>query len=116
MKALLLLILSCVMITETFSQKEKFDIATFTPPKGWQRIDSNGIIGYFDSKLTGAGTSFCQLFIYPSSPSTGNSTDDFNNEWNKHVVTATGFSGKPTTQKGSADGWDVITGYSNITQ
>ena len=104
------------MIANAAAQKVKFDIATFTPPKGWQRIDSNGIIGFFDSKPAGTGTTFCQLFIYPSNPGSGNSTDDFNNEWNKHVVSATGFAGKPTTQKGSADGWDVITGYSNITQ
>ena len=104
------------MIADTYAQKEKFDIATFTPPKGWQRIDSNGVIGFFDSKMVGTGTTFCQLFIYPSSPSAGNVMDDFNNEWNKLVVSTSGFSGKPTVQKGSADGWDVITGYSNITQ
>src|SRR5438270_12390766 len=99
MKKFLVQIICLIMIAEAYAQKETFDIATFTPPKGWQRIDSNGVIGFYDSKLIGTGTAFCQLFIYPSNMSTGNSMDDFNSEWNKHVVSVSSFTGKPSTQK-----------------
>ena len=114
MKKIALLIICNILIAQVFSQKVKFDIASFKPPKGWQRIDSNGVVAFFDSKNTGGGTTFCQLFVYPSRISAGNTSTDFENEWNQLVVRPTGSNGKPKTETVKADGWDVTTGYSNI--
>jgi len=116
MKKILLLFICNFLIAQVFPQKVKFDIASFTPPKGWQRIDSNGVVAFFDAKTAGGGTTFCQLFIYPSKVSTGNASTDFENEWNQLVVRPRGFNGIPNKETGSADGWDVTKGYSNINQ
>jgi hypothetical protein len=97
------------------AQKEKFDIATFTPPQGWQRIDSNGIKLFFNSKTTNGLTSFCQIFLYPSQQSKGPASSDFQSEWNKHVTIPTGSTEKPKTEtEKTPEGWEVITGYANI--
>ncbi len=114
MKKTLVQVLCIFIVVHAFAQKTKFDIASFIPPKGWQRIDSNGVVAFFDTKTGGGGTTFCQLFIYPSRVSAGNASTDFENEWNQLVVRPTGFQGKPNKETGSADGWEVTTGYSNI--
>jgi len=114
MKKILVPFLSILFISTASAQKVKFDIASFNPPKGWQRIDSNGVVAFFDAKTASGQTTFCQLFLYPSHPSTGKASTDFESEWSQLVVKPTGFKGKPTTEIGNADGWDVTTGYSNI--
>src|ERR1700730_1486047 len=103
------------MVLNLFAKKEKFDIATYTPPTGWQRLDSNGIRFFMDQKMKNGLTSFCEIFIYPSHASSGNSAGDFQSEWNNRVVKATGSAQKPVTQvEKTPDGWEVVTGYANI--
>lgn len=116
MKKIILPLISLILFSAASGQKEKFDIASFTPPKGWQRIDSNGVVAFFDSKTTQGGTTFCQLFLYPSRPSSGKASTDFESDWQQLVVRPTGFQSKPKTEVGNADGWEVTRGYSNITQ
>ena len=36
------LLVTIFFMINIFSQTETFDIATFTRPKGWQRLDTNG--------------------------------------------------------------------------
>ncbi|MFL5773215.1 MAG: hypothetical protein ACJ75F_08660 [Flavisolibacter sp.] len=100
-----------------FAQAQTFDIASFVAPAGWQRLDSNGVVGFFDTKTNNGITTFCQILLYPSHASSGNAAKDFNSEWAKRVVKKTGTKNKPTvlTQK-TPDGWTVVRGYSNITQ
>ena len=116
MRKILVYMSAVIISSAALGQKVKFDIASFTPPKGWQRIDSNGVVAFFDTKTVQGGTTFCQLFLYPSRPSSGKASTDFENEWQQLVVRPTGFQGKPKTELGNADGWEVTTGYSNITQ
>ena len=116
MKKILIHLIAFFLVGTASAQKEKFDIASFIPPKGWQRIDSNGVVAFFDTKTAKGQSTFCQLFLYPSRASTGKASTDFENEWNHLVVRPTGFKGKPTTEIGKADGWEVTTGYSNISQ
>src|ERR1700730_2607545 len=94
MKKIFLHLLVALPFVNVFAQKEKFDIASFTPPKGWQRIDSNGIILFFDSKTVTGGTAFCQIFLYPSRQSNGKALSDFESEWANRVTKPTGFNEK----------------------
>ena len=114
MKKTLIEIIFIFLVIQASPQKTKFDIASFSPPKGWQRIDSNGVVAFFDTKAVSGGTTFCQLFIYPSKVSAGNASTDFENEWNQLVVRPTGFNGKPNKEVSEADGWEITSGYSNI--
>lgn len=110
----------CLSITAFFmmtaiSQTQKFDIATFIPPPGWQRIENNGTIAYMDSKTESGLTSFCQIILYPSNISTGKSDKDFKASWQNLVVAPTKSKAKPITQtQKTPDGWTVVTGSANI--
>src|ERR1051325_10138977 len=107
---------NCILLTTLlFAQTEKFDIASFVPPPGWQRLDSNGKLVFLNSKTANGLTSFCQILLYPSHTTAGNATKDFTNEWNDRIVKATGYKNKPRTEtQKSPDGWNVVTGYANI--
>ena len=114
MKKIFCHLICTFLFMSLFAQKEKFDIATFTPPKGWQRIDSNGMIAFLDEKTSNGQTTFCQIFLYPSQPGSGKASRDFESEWANHVVKSTGTNEIPKTQTEKAGGWDVTTGYTNI--
>src|SRR6059058_5855375 len=115
MKKIFLHLVASFIFLQLFAQKEKFDIASFIPPQNWQRIDSNGIIAFLDSKTENGKTSFCQIFIYPSVQSAGMASSDFQSAWNAKVVKATGSREQPQVQSAkSPEGWEVTTGYANI--
>jgi hypothetical protein len=115
MKKIMVPILTVFVFMQAYSQKQKFDIASFTAPQGWQRMDSNGIVLFMDSKTANDLTSFCQIFIYPSVRSSGTASADFQSEWAKHVVKATSTEQVPKTEtQKSPEGWEVTTGYANV--
>ena len=106
----------CICIN-AFAQTETFDIATYTAPMGWQRMDSNGVRLYQDSKTVNGLTSFCQLYMYPSHTGSGNAAKDFKTEWDTRIVKAVKTTAKPKTQsEKTPDGWTVTSGYANIKQ
>jgi len=116
MKKFLFQIIASVFAMSAFGQTESFDIATFTAPSGWQRLDSNGMILFHDYKTANGLNSFCQIFLYPSINSSGNAEKDFNNSWANLVAKPTTSKTKPTTDiSKTEDGWTVVTGYANIT-
>jgi hypothetical protein len=117
MKKLLLQLLFLIVIVNVSGQSQKFDIASFIPPQEWQRLDSNGKVGFFDSKTINGLTSFCQILLYPSRAGGGNAFKNFNEDWNNKVVKTTGYKGTPkTTTHKTPDGWNVVTGYANFSQ
>src|ERR1700693_5021187 len=116
MKKILLLIVIVFFIMDAYSQTETFDIASFIPPKGWQRIDSNGIVAFLNSKTINGLTSFCQIFLCPSHASNNSPEDNFQSEWNNRVVRTTGTNQIPKTEtEKTPDGWTVVTGTATIT-
>ncbi len=116
-KKLLLCAIVLFVAIVSNAQTQKFDIATYIPPQGWLQLDSNGKRGFFDSKTVNGETHFCQILLYPSRVSSGNAVKDFNEEWNSRIVKSTGYAKKPGMQsKKSPDGWNIVTGYANITQ
>src|SRR4051794_33771365 len=108
---------SLLLAAVAFAQTEKFDIATFTPPAGWQRIDSNGMVAFLDSKTNNGLTSFCQIFLYPSHPSSGNAENDFRLEWDNRIANPTKTTALPKTETTrTPEGWTVTKGYANVSQ
>ncbi len=116
MKRLIAVSFAMSVLLSAFAQTEKFDIASFNPPQGWQRMDSNGVVIFHDYKTKNNLTSFGQIILFPSRATKTNATANFKDEWNLKVVQPTGTKAKPTTQtETTPDGWTAVTGYSNIT-
>src|SRR6185436_15475413 len=111
-------ILLMAMIMSTLSlqaQTESFDIASFVAPKGWQRIDTAGVLAFVDTKTTNGLTSFCQIFLFPSYQSNDAPAKNFETEWNNKVIKGTGSTAKPSMEPPATDsGWTVVTGHANI--
>jgi len=61
MKKIILLFVLCTFIEKTFAQKETFDLATFTPPKGWDKKEGKDAISFQNTmkKVTVIARSLC---------------------------------------------------------
>lgn len=117
MKKKLSLLITIFFMINAFSQTETFDIASFVAPKGWQRIDTNGVVAFIDSKTSNGLTSFCQIYLFPSYPSNNTPEKNFETEWNNKVVRSSNTDAKPVKDPSVTDsGWTVVTGHANITQ
>ncbi|HEX2627795.1 MAG TPA: hypothetical protein VHM26_02245, partial [Chitinophagaceae bacterium] len=112
------LLMTCIQLIPAvmlFAQTEKFDIASFTPPQGWQRVDSNGVLLFQDTKTDNNQLRFCQIYIYPSQTANTNKNKDFENAWNTLVASVTGSKKKPkTTAEKTPDGWTATSGADNM--
>ncbi|MCC7307897.1 MAG: hypothetical protein IT173_10040, partial [Acidobacteria bacterium] len=85
-------------------QTEAFDIATFQPPKGWQRQSgADGVQFSIEDKSAGA---FSLITLFRSVPSLGDSKENFDAAWRTIVKEAVNVTEAPTMQP-SADpqGW-----------
>ncbi len=99
------------------AQKESFDLASFTSPKGWTRIDSNGVMGFQDYRVKNDQTTFCQILLFKSRASKENAQKNFEDEWIHRVANRSQEVGIPKTETvKSPDGWTAVTGFANITQ
>lgn len=88
---------------------ETFDIATFQPPKGWQRQDKDGVV-IFNTSNEQKGT-YAMIMLFASGDSSGNAKNDFDGDWAEFIAGQMAVKGKPETEPATkADGWDVVTG------
>jgi hypothetical protein len=102
-------ILSCMLLTDLFAQKETFDIITYTPPAGWKKDVTENIINYIITNKM--NNSWCQIGIIKSTISKGNIEKDFESEWQDLVVK----NFKPTAipklnEVHVTDGWKIKEG------
>lgn len=114
-KKFLLAACSLQLAAFSFAQTEKFDLASFVPPQGWQRLTNNGTLAFTTSKTDNGLTGFCHIILYPSTPSTGKANKDFANAWKNVVAVPLKTSVKPAVQTNNAEGWTVVTGTANVT-
>lgn len=72
---------------------ETFDIATFQPPKGWNKQASQSSIQFStEDKATGV---YCLISLLKSVPGTGNSQENFNAAWQTIVKGTVNVSAPP---------------------
>src|SRR5262245_10714033 len=118
MKKKFLLTVNCLFLSFfMIAQTENFDIASFVAPTGWQRIDTNGVLAFIDSKTSNGLTSFCQIYLFPSYQSSNAPEKNFETEWSNKVVRTTNNNVAPVKDPAVSDsGWTVVTGHANITQ
>ncbi|MEO8405046.1 MAG: hypothetical protein ABI480_10635 [Chitinophagaceae bacterium] len=95
------------------AQTEKFDIATYTPPKDWKKIAKDDVnLHIITDTITGK---FCILSVYASITSKGNAVKDFESQWQKLAVDQFKANQKPKTDIQSDPGdWKAVTAVSPI--
>src|SRR4030095_15840404 len=95
MKQLLLLIFCFMSFSATALAQatETFDIATFQPPKGWERLPSEDSIPFSsEDKENGA---HCVIMLVRSVTSPGNSKENFAAAWQNLVKEAVNVEAAP---------------------
>jgi hypothetical protein len=111
MKKIFVSCLLGVLATSSLAQqKETFDLATYTVPQGWKKIEGgNGVTGYaITNNLKGT---YCQIAIYKSMGTMGNAQLDFDTEWNDLIVKPYKPTANPEMVPGvTEDGWDAKAG------
>ncbi|MDO6430260.1 hypothetical protein Q4E93_06675 [Flavitalea sp. BT771] len=96
-------------------QKASFDLASFTPPAGWQTNDLGGAVTYTTTD-TSKGT-LCILTLYRSTDGSGNADTDFSREWNSKMITPFGTSAGPKIRKVAAkNGWESRIGVDTFSK
>lgn len=108
------LIALTVLVTDVLAQKERFDIASFTAPKGWQRLDSNNIRIYHDYRKVGNDTALAQIILFRSRASNSTPEKNFNDDWNQHLAQITGTSKPIIDIKKTPDGWTSVEGFASV--
>jgi len=105
MKNVLLLFL---FAQTSFAQvRETFDVATYTIPKGWKKVNNSENVVALAITNNQKGT-YCQIGIYKTTISKGNLDADFKNEWANLIVNPYKTTENPTlVPKASENGWDV---------
>lgn len=89
-----------------YAQKINFDIASFSPPAGWERSEDTGLVS-FNTVDSVTGT-LCFLTIYNSLEGSGNADVDFKQQWDAKMVTSFGLTPHPDMQKGTqTEGWNI---------
>ena len=77
-----LIFIAFLMNTTTTAQTATFDIATYTPPKGWKEEKKEGVITYSivnDNK-------YCVIMLNQSIATSGNAQKDFAQNWRTFVI------------------------------
>jgi hypothetical protein len=116
MKTILLVAAIGFFNANVFSQTETFDIASYVPPKGWERVVSKGILLFQNMKTNNGQSMFCNIFLYPSRAAGVDPVKNFEAEWNDKVARPTRAREKPKIKTGTTeDGWTVVTGLATIT-
>lgn len=109
MKKIILVLTFSAFAAITFAQKQTFDLATYTPPKGWKKEVVDVAVGY--STINKKDASWCQIAIYKSLPSKGSIELDFDSEWQMLVINR--YKAKAPTlvnETQEADGWKIKAG------
>jgi hypothetical protein len=109
MKPILRIVLFIISMSATsvFAQKETFDLATYTIPRGWTKTSNTAnVVGYaITDNQKGI---YCQIGIYASTTSKGSLRADFESEWQELVVKNYKPASKPELiPAASDDGWDA---------
>jgi len=105
-KYFILITIILEMRSTGYSQTQRFDIATYLAPKGWQEEKSAGHISYAQVN----GTNWVQIVIYKSTASTGNKDSDFEKEWNELVAAGKTVSAPEKTAPRTVKGWNIVSG------
>lgn len=101
------LLLCCV---SGMAQKESFDLATYSRPKGWLKNTTEDAVQF--SKEDAAKGIYCIITLYKSTPSIGDSKKNFDAAWEAIVKETVTVSTDPEMQPvANEDDWEIQSGY-----
>lgn len=102
---LLIILFLFAGMSPAYAKNETFDIFTYKAPAGYEKDTSkDGMVTYTKIK----GNKFCMIGIYMSRQSSGNSQQDFDNEWNELVAKPFGIGDGNVIKEDKDSGWDIM--------
>ena len=97
------------------AQSQIYDIATFTPPRGWRAEHRQNSVTFTD--IDQAARTFCILAVYASTPASGNPDNDFARAWDALVRSDFSAGSAPSPAAGrTLSGLSFLEGGSGVTQ
>ncbi|HQV42593.1 MAG: hypothetical protein IPO46_12395 [Chitinophagaceae bacterium] len=114
MKIFCLVIATVILSTSAFSQKQSFDVVSYSTPKGWQQQQNEGGLQLsITDKKTGG---YALAVITKARASTATANENFITDWDKLVKSTVQVNGEPEMQEPTIEnGWDIISGCANYT-
>ena len=119
MKKIIFLCAICVFAGNIFAQKETFDLATYTTPKGWKKLSSESAVQF--KKEDEAKGTFCIITLFKAVPGTANSKENFDLAWTSVVKEMVTVSTEPEMQTVATENtrpddpvgreWEAQSGY-----
>ena len=108
MKKIIVVFLFYFFVAKIFAQKQTFDLATFTLPKGWNKQEGKDALQL--SKKDATKSTYCLITLYKSIPAKAKAKENFDMAWAslvKEMVTRNGPNIKTAKQ---AHPWLLKTG------
>lgn len=106
-------LLSLTISMKLLAQNETFNIATYTPPNGWEKVAKADAVNY--KKID--DNSFCVVTIFESTISNNDATKNFAAAWKQLVATPYKATANPQIETQTTDdGWKVLTAATPVKQ
>lgn len=114
MKAILFFTAIFFSSVNNFAQKQRFDVVSYTTPKGWeQQQNEGGVQLSVTDKKSGA---YAIAIITKAKSSNGSANENFNADWTKLVKGTVQVNEEPTILNPEREkGWDIISGIAPYT-
>ncbi len=110
MKKAISLLSFCLLAVIVFAQKETYDYATYTLPKGWKKQKSENAIQF--TKEDAATGVYCAITLFKALPATANAKENFNLAWTSVVKEMVQVTTEPEMQTPETEnGWQTLGGY-----
>lgn len=109
-KKLIPLLISCWIMIPSFSQKQVFDLAAYTAPKGWSKKATAQTVQFTkENTTTGA---FCLITLYKAIDATSTPKENFDAAWSTLVKEVVSVTSEPEMQPAvTENGWEAQSGY-----
>ena len=106
----MLLSILFIFIEKIFAQIETFDLATFTPPKGWVKQQGKDALQL--SKQDTKTGNYCLITLYKSLPGKADAKENFSMAWSSLVKEMVAVSVDPEMLPSATEnGWETQSGY-----
>jgi len=103
-------ILSIIFTTNVFAQKETFDLASYSAPKGWKKEKTENSVQFTKEDAT-KGT-YCTISLFKALPASTDADENFNLAWTSVVKEMVPVSSAPEMQNPEIEnGWETLSGY-----
>jgi hypothetical protein len=112
MKIRMFLYVVCLLAGKLQAQTT-YDVFTYTEPTGYKKETKSSMVSY--TKTDNKSGTYCVISIYKQSPSSGDLSKDFDNDWKDLVANALSVTAAPQKDNGQdINGWKTYSGAANF--